>query len=98
MIHPVQRSEEEKEKVKIVAVDLQAMAPLPGVIQIQVGGPSSRQHHGSGTVGSAFFPRPEAASAFLTLNFNFLGKKYVDIATKTEKQKYFNIKHAYSYI
>jgi len=30
-----QRSEEEKEKVKIVAVDLQAMAPLPGVIQIQ---------------------------------------------------------------
>jgi len=30
-----QKSEEEKEKVKIVAVDLQAMAPLPGVIQIQ---------------------------------------------------------------
>jgi len=30
-----QKSGEEKEKVKIVAVDLQAMAPLPGVIQIQ---------------------------------------------------------------
>jgi len=30
-----QKSAEEKEKVKIVAVDLQAMAPLPGVIQIQ---------------------------------------------------------------
>ena len=28
--------EEEKDSVKIVAVDLQAMAPLPGVIQIQV--------------------------------------------------------------
>ena len=28
--------EEEKGSVKIVAVDLQAMAPLPGVIQIQV--------------------------------------------------------------
>ena len=67
VIRPVQRSEEEKEKVKIVAVDLQAMAPLPGVIQIQVGGPSSRQHHGSGTVGSAFFPRPEAAFAFICL-------------------------------
>ena len=31
-----QKSDEEKESVKIVAVDLQAMAPLPGVIQIQV--------------------------------------------------------------
>jgi len=30
-----QKSGEEKDKVKIVAVDLQAMAPLPGVIQIQ---------------------------------------------------------------
>ncbi|XP_023336117.1 putative tRNA (cytidine(32)/guanosine(34)-2'-O)-methyltransferase [Eurytemora carolleeae] len=30
-----QKSDEEKESVKIVAVDLQAMAPLPGVIQIQ---------------------------------------------------------------
>jgi len=30
-----QKSDAEKEKVKIVAVDLQAMAPLPGVIQIQ---------------------------------------------------------------
>ena len=26
---------EDDEKVKIVAVDLQAMAPLPGVVQIQ---------------------------------------------------------------
>lgn len=31
----IQERPEGKEKVKIVAVDLQAMAPLPGVIQIQ---------------------------------------------------------------
>jgi len=30
-----ERPEEEREDVKIVAVDLQAMAPLPGVIQMQ---------------------------------------------------------------
>ena len=30
-----QRPEEEREEVKIVAVDLQAMAPLPGVTQLQ---------------------------------------------------------------
>jgi len=30
-----ERQEEEREEVKIVAVDLQAMAPLPGVIQMQ---------------------------------------------------------------
>merc|ERR1711970_73491 len=30
-----ERPEEEREDVKIVAVDLQAMAPLPGVIQLQ---------------------------------------------------------------
>ncbi len=29
------RSETEREDVKIVAVDLQAMAPIPGVIQLQ---------------------------------------------------------------
>ena len=33
--------EEKKDSVKIVAVDLQAMAPLPGVIQIQVIMPAS---------------------------------------------------------
>jgi len=31
----MERTEEEREDVKIVAVDLQAMAPLPGVIQMQ---------------------------------------------------------------
>ena len=31
----IQERPEDKDKVKIVAVDLQAMAPLPGVIQIQ---------------------------------------------------------------
>ena len=31
----IQERPENKDKVKIVAVDLQAMAPLPGVIQIQ---------------------------------------------------------------
>ena len=31
----IQERPENKNKVKIVAVDLQAMAPLPGVIQIQ---------------------------------------------------------------
>merc|ERR1719163_55852 len=31
----MERTEEELEDVKIVAVDLQAMAPLPGVIQMQ---------------------------------------------------------------
>jgi tRNA (cytidine32/guanosine34-2'-O)-methyltransferase len=31
----IQERNEGKEDVKIVAVDLQAMAPLPGVIQIQ---------------------------------------------------------------
>ena len=31
----VKKEEERKEEVKIVAVDLQAMAPLPGVTQIQ---------------------------------------------------------------
>lgn len=40
VLYPRGRSEEEKgaepgEEVKIVAVDLQAMAPLPGVTQIQ---------------------------------------------------------------
>lgn len=32
---PRGREEEQGERVKIVAVDLQAMAPLPGVTQIQ---------------------------------------------------------------
>ena len=33
--HNCKRPETERENVKIVAVDLQAMAPLPGVIQLQ---------------------------------------------------------------